>query len=144
MQAIQRCGAGGQLSQQAEKLLDMICLKQNKVNHKKEADEERAAAVLMSCADELSCCAALLMELFCVLIENLFAEVDQVFDALPHKQQKQLGRQDVGKMLQCCVFLHYVCKIMHGPGRQTSAYCGSHGLLNITLSDFLDASHEFH
>ncbi len=105
MQAIQKCPAGGQLSQQARRF-------------------------------------NALMARFRVVIENLFAEVDMVFAALQHKQQKKLGKQDIGKMFQCCVFLHNVRTIMYGS--QTSSYYGLDGLLNITLSEFLNKDHEFH
>ncbi len=49
-----------------------------------------------------------LMAWFRVVLENLFAEVDQVFASLQCTQQKKLGRQDVSKMFPSCMVLHNV------------------------------------
>lgn len=77
-----------------------------------------------------------LMARFRVVIENLFAEVVSIFKTLQHKQNKMLGKQDIGKMFPVCMFLHNCRTLFYG--NQVSAYFGCDGLLGLTLRDLLD------
>ena len=104
MQCIQKCPAGGKLSQAARRF-------------------------------------NALMARFRVVVENLFAEVDTSWSMLQHKQNKFIGRDDVGKMFPCAIVLHNLRTLCYG--NQTGAYFGLDGLLDITLSQYLDRDFEF-
>ena len=60
---------------------------------------------------------------------------------LQHKQNKFIGRDDVGKMFPCAIVLHNLRTLCYG--NQTGAYFGLDGLLDITLSQYLDRDFQF-
>jgi len=51
------------------------------------------------------------------------------------KQNKRLGKQDVGKMFPVCVLLFNVRSVLYG--NQTAGYYGLDGLMEMSLFDLL-------
>jgi hypothetical protein len=77
-----------------------------------------------------------LMARFRIVIEQLFAEVDASFAFLQMKQNKRLGRQDVGKMFPVAVLLHNVRT--HFYGNQCAGYFGLDGCLDLSLMQLFE------
>ena len=82
-----------------------------------------------------------LMARFRIVIENLFAEISTYWNTLQHSTNKKMGRQDIGRMFPCCVWLHNVHSIF--AGNQTSAYFGQDLISRISLEEYLSIAHEY-
>jgi len=76
-----------------------------------------------------------LMARFRVVIENLFAEIENQFAFLQHHQNKKLGLQDVGKLFPVAMFLFNARTLYYGS--QTSNYYGLDGIADLSLHQVL-------
>jgi len=76
-----------------------------------------------------------LMARFRVVIENLFAEIENQFAFLQHHQNKKLGLQDVGKLFPVAMFLFNARTLYYGS--QTANYYGLDGVADLSLHQVL-------